>query len=135
MHYIAVSIQVLHALVMILWILGLPLLFWHRYPKLSIGYAFYAVVFIIINQVSHYTLGECVLTTIERWFWQHSLMHEPTEQWFSIRFAQLIFGFTPSHKGIKISGEVLIALCAVGGMFSIWKKLLKEKLSHVREEK
>lgn len=124
MHYIAVSIEVLHALVMAFWILGLPLLFWHRFPKLTIGYACYAVVFITINQICYYTLGECILTTIARWFWQHSGQHEPTEQWFSIKFAKLIFGLTPTHRAVKIAGQILIAICALGGFYSIYNKIL-----------
>lgn len=125
MHYIAVTIDVLHALFMMVWIIGLPLLFWHRFPKLTLTYACYAVVFIIINQVSHYTLGECILTTISRWFWQHSGQHEPTEQWFSIRFAKWIFGLTPTHRDIKVTGEIIIAICAAGGLYSIYKKFIK----------
>lgn len=122
MYYIAVSIQVFHALVMMLWILGLPLLFWHRYPKLTIGYACFALVFIIINQISHYTLGECILTTMERWCWDHSGHHITTEQWFSVRFAHFIFGFTPSHHGIKVATELLIAISAIGGLSITLKK-------------
>jgi hypothetical protein len=133
MHYIAVSIQVFHALVMVIWILGLPLLFWHRYPKLTIGYACFAIVFIIINQVSHYTLGECVLTTAERWCWKHSLQHEPTEQWFSVRFAQFIFGLTPTHRDIKIASEVLIAISAAGGSFFVYKKFNLRKAVSLAE--
>lgn len=132
MHYIAVSIQVFHALVMVLWIVGLPLLFWHRYPKLTISYICYAFVFIIINQVSHYALGECILTTVERWCWQHSAQHEPTEQWFSVRFANFIFGLTPTHRDIKVVSEILIAISALGGLFSVYKRFqLKERLQHV----
>lgn len=134
MHYIAVFIDVLHALAMLFWILGLPLLFWHRLPRLTIGYACYAVVFIIINQISHYTLGECVLTTIARWFSQHSGQHASTEQWFSIRFAKLIFGLTPTHRDVKIAGELMIAVCAVGGLYSAYKKVLFKGKSDVRKE-
>lgn len=41
MYYIAVIVDVIRALAMIVWVLGLPLLFWHRYSSLSTTYALY----------------------------------------------------------------------------------------------
>ena len=31
---LASVVDAIHALVMVLWVLGLPLLFWHRWPRL-----------------------------------------------------------------------------------------------------
>jgi hypothetical protein len=121
MQYIAISIDVFHALVMIIWIVGLPLLFWHRYPKLSQAYLWYALTFIIINQVSHYLLGECVLTTASSFFW-NKVKSADAHEWFSVRFAYFIFGLTPTHKGIKIATEIIIAIAAFGGLYSLYRK-------------
>ncbi|MEB2310432.1 MAG: hypothetical protein OZ921_01130 [Sorangiineae bacterium] len=56
-------VDALHALAMIVWVLGLPLLFWHRYPKWSRAYVVYALAFVVVTRLSHSALGECVLTT------------------------------------------------------------------------
>lgn len=121
MQYVAGAIDVFHALVMVLWIAGLPLLFWHRYPKLSHAYFWYALIFIIINQVSRHYLGECILTTIARYC--YSKNDNPIHnEWFVVRAAYFIFGLTPSHRGIKIATEVLVAIAAIGGLYSIYRK-------------
>ena len=122
MHYLAVSIDVFHAIVMMLWIFGLPLLFWHKIPKLTMSYAAFAIVFIIVNQVSHYTLGECIFTTLARKCFELADPHHPsTKEWFTVKFANFIFGFTPKHKSIKIISEILIAISAIGMFFSFIK--------------
>lgn len=121
MQYLGAFIDVFHALVMIVWIAGLPLLFWHRYPLLSKVYFWYALVFIIINQLSHYLLGQCILTSIASYFWSKST-GPSTQEWFSVRFAYFIFGLTPSHRGVKVATEILIAIAAIGGLYSMYRK-------------
>lgn len=92
-------------------------LFWFKYPKLSNWYAIYCLTFIVINQVSQYTLGCCVLTTISNYLWSHSDLHYSTSnEWFSVKLSNFIFGLTPSHYGIKIATETLIAIAAIGGL-------------------
>ncbi|HSQ68329.1 MAG TPA: hypothetical protein VLM85_34205, partial [Polyangiaceae bacterium] len=59
----------LHALLMLLWVVGMPLLFWHRWPRLSYFYSGFAVLFVIVNVISQWVLGECFLTTLSRFFW------------------------------------------------------------------
>jgi hypothetical protein len=121
MQYLAVSVDVFHALVMILWIAGLPLLFWHRYPTLSKAYFWFALVFIVINQVSHYLLGQCILTSVASYCYSKAA-GPSTNEWFSVRFAYFIFGLTPSHRGIKVATEILIAIAAMGGLYSMYRK-------------
>jgi hypothetical protein len=63
------SVDFVHAALMLLWGVGLPLLFWHRVPSLSRAYAWFALGFIAASVVSHFALGECVLTTLSRRLW------------------------------------------------------------------
>jgi hypothetical protein len=129
MHYLAVSIDVFHALVMMFWIIGLPLLFWHKFPKLTIYYCFFGILFVIVNQISHYTLGECILTTLSKWCWNHTEANHPsTQEWFSVRFANFIFGLTPSHRDIKVFSEIIILISIVGNLYLFYKqKLILQK--------
>lgn len=120
MLYLAVAIDVFHAFLMVAWIGGIPLLFWRRFARVSMLYCLFSVAFIIVNQVSHYTLGECVFTTIANWFYSKSGSGAPNE-WFTVRLTRLIFGVVPSHRGIKVATEILIGLSAIGGMYSIYK--------------
>ena len=52
------------------WVLGLPLVFWHRFPRVTNAYVVYAIGFILLNQISHALLGECFLTALARACWQ-----------------------------------------------------------------
>jgi len=133
MHYLAVSIDVFHALVMLLWILGLPLLFWHKFPKLTIIYAVFAILFIIVNQISHYTLDECIFTTLSRKCFELADPNHPsTKEWFTVKFANFIFGCAPKHKSIKIISEILIAISAIG-MFFFFIKNSQRSLNTIKK--
>lgn len=122
------AVDAVHALSMALWILGLPLLFWHRWPKLSTAYGIYAVVFVIVTRVSHYLLGECFLTTLARRLWAAGAVRADTDDWFTVRFARLIFGLTPSHRAIALASEALVLITAVGVLVSLHG--LRKKGSH-----
>lgn len=121
MLYLAVVTDAFHAFLMAIWVIGLPLLFWHRYRSLSISYCLFSVAFIIVNQISHYTLGCCIFTTIADWFYHQAGQGAP-EEWFTVRASQFVFGLTPSHRGIKIATETLIAVSAIGGIFLLYKR-------------
>lgn len=114
-------IDIVHALLMAGWVLGLPLLFWHRWPRLTRAYAFYAIGFIVANQLSHVLLGECFLTSLARACWQHgsgSAGSSPAyEEWFTVRISEAVFRLTPSHRTIKLVSEALILLTATGVAF------------------
>ncbi len=111
-------IDLLHALLMAGWVLGLPLLFWHRWPRRTRAYAFYAIGFVVANQVSHALLGECFLTTLARACWQRGPgSGGPTpayEEWFTVRMSEAIFRLTPTHRAINLVSEALILLTALG---------------------
>jgi hypothetical protein len=118
---LASLVDFFHALVMVAWIAGLPLLFWRRRPALTRAYAVYAVSFIVLSQGSHLLIGECFLTTLSRWLWEHggAAPRVAPEEWFTVRFAMAIFRLTPSHRAIKILGEALILVTAIGMLLSL----------------
>lgn len=113
------TVDLLHALFMAAWVLGLPLLFWHRFPRLTRAYAFYAIGFVALNQLSDLVLDECFLTTLARMAWQWTPATSggglaAPDEWFTVRFAQAIFHLTPSHRGVKLASEALILTTAIG---------------------
>lgn len=113
MALLGATIDLLHATLMALWVLGLPLLFVRRWPRLAAGYAVYAIVFIVANQVSFLLLGECFLTTLARACWRRAGT-SPSAEWFSVRLAEAVFGLTPSHLVVRRLSEALILLTALG---------------------
>jgi hypothetical protein len=109
-------VDFVHALLMAAWVLGLPLLFWHRYPRATRWYAVYAVSFIFLNQASKLILNECFLTTFARWLWEHggAPPRSAPNEWFTVRVAMAIFHLTPSHRTINLLAEALILVSAIG---------------------
>lgn len=126
------TVDLIHALSMVAWALGLPLLFWHRWPRLTRAYAMYAIAFVIVSQGSRLWLGECFLTTIARAFWEHpgtpsSVGHD----WFTVRVAQAVFGASPSHRWIAIASELLAVLTAAGVLLAM-RRLSRAAGAHER---
>ena len=121
MLYLAVAVDCLHAFLMLVWVVGVPLLFWRRFRRLSVAYCLFSLVFIIINQVSSLTLGECIFTTIANWFYSQAGQNAPDE-WFTVRLTRSVFGLIPTHRGIKLATEYFIAFSAIGGMYTIYKE-------------
>ena len=111
------SIDFVHALLMAAWILGLPLLFSTRWPRVARAYAVYAIAFVLVNQVSYLALGECFLTTLSRTFWQRAEGSTAATEWFTVRVAEAVFSLTPSHRAIKLASEALILATAIGVAF------------------
>lgn len=105
-----------HALLMVAWVLGLPLLFWHRHPRATRWYALYAVTFICLNQASKLLLNECFLTTIARALWERggAPRDSSPNEWFTVRLARAVFRMTPSHRGITTLTQILIFVTAAG---------------------
>jgi hypothetical protein len=119
---VAAFVDVAHASLMAAWVLGLPLLFWRRWPRLTRAYAVYALVFIAVNLSSRALLGECFLTTIARACWQAAARADGRapvpQEWFTVRMAEAVFRLTPTHRGIKRASEALIFLTAIGVLAS-----------------
>jgi hypothetical protein len=121
--FLGASVDFVHALSMAVWALGLPLLFVHRWPRLTKAYALYSIVFVVLNQLSMWTLRECFLTTISRYCWEHAPpgTTSVSREWFTVRLAIAVFGLTPSHRSIKIVSEALILATAIGVLVSAYR--------------
>ena len=105
----AAIVELIHTLTMVAWVVTLPFLFWHRWPKLSIIVAVYNLGFIIVNRMSHWFLGECILTRAARWFGG-----DQGDEWFAVKFSRVVFGLIPSNKQVTYVEQVLVALVAIG---------------------
>jgi hypothetical protein len=120
---IAALVDVVHALAMASWLLGLPLLFWHGWPRATRAYAMYAIAFIVINEVSSLALGECVLTTLARACWNLAARAgeatPASREWFTVRLSEAIFRLTPSHEVIKAISKALVFLSAIGVLVAL----------------
>ena len=114
---LAASVDFVHAIVMAAWACGLPLLFWHRWPRLTRSYSVFAVAFIMVSQLSHFWLGECVFTTIARWCLREST-GPVSDEWFTVRLSQAIFHMAPSHRAVVWVSEALILVTATGMLAS-----------------
>lgn len=114
-------VDAIHALLMVVWVAGLPLLFWHRWIKLTKIYATFAIVFIILSQGSHYLLGECFLTRMARYFWLSS-GESVSDEWFTVRFAKTVFNLIPTHREISIAFEIGMLLTIAGNLYIFYKK-------------
>ncbi|APR83961.1 Hypothetical protein A7982_09310 [Minicystis rosea] len=125
---IASLVDFVHAIFMVLWVAGLPLLFTRKYPRATRWYARYAIGFIVLNQASRFFLGECFLTTVARFFWQHGGGPIPAEahEWFTVRLAFAVFRMAPSHRAITILSEILIFVCAAGMLVALRRRRLAE---------
>jgi hypothetical protein len=114
-------VDVVHAILMAIWALGLPLLFVRRWPRLSQAYGVYAIVFIVLSQASEWLLDECFLTTIAGYLWGQSenAGSVDTSEWFTVRLAKWVFDMAPSHRSIVIASEALILVTAVGALLTL----------------
>ena len=115
---LAAGVDLIHALLMAVWVLGLPLLFVRRRRRLQRAYAIYAVLFVVGTRLSMALLGECFLTSAVRPLWARAGSDTGAE-WFTVRLANWIFEMTPSHHAISVVSEVLVGLTAIGILLSI----------------
>lgn len=113
-----------HALLMVAWIAGLPLLFWRKHPRLTVWYAVYAIGFIVLYQVSRMFYGECFMTALSRWFWEKggAPVGSTPDEWFTVRVSMAIFRMAPSHKAINLAAQVLILITALGMLVTLHRR-------------
>lgn len=114
-HALASLTDFVHALLMVVWVAGLPLLIWHGRPALSRAYVRYAVAFVVLSQTSQWLLGECFLTTLTRAAWNAGGGFDPADRtWFTIRVAEAVFRMRPSERAVSIVFEALVLVTGLG---------------------
>jgi hypothetical protein len=119
--HVAAIIDAVHALLMVAWVVGLPLLFVHRWERLRRGYALYALTFIVLSKGSHWLLGSCFLTRLSTLLWRSGAIDtgDTPETWFTVRFAEAVFHMRPSEDAIVVAWNVLVALSCIGLLVSL----------------
>ena len=96
------TVDVVHALAMLVWGLGLPLLVWHRFERLSHIYTLFAAVFVVSSVGSHWGLGECFLTTLARSLWNAAGAWRDSVP-FTVTLTNTIAGIRPSTRSAVIA--------------------------------
>jgi hypothetical protein len=117
---LAIVVDLTHASVMLAWGLGLPLLFWHRFEKLSHFYTLFAMAFVLTTLGSHLLLGECFLTSLARMLWQASGALQENVP-FTVILTNTIAGIRPSTRGAVLAWELAVLVTSLGSLWS-WRK-------------
>jgi len=117
MAYLASLVDFVHALAILAWVGGLPILFLARSERLRRAYAIYAIGFIALSWASRLLLdNECFLTRLSTLLWRQAspaAAQEP-ETWFTVRFAMAVFHLRPSHESIIAAWYVFVLVSCVG---------------------
>lgn len=114
---LAVTTDITHLAAMVLWAVGLPLLFWHRWPRLTLAYTWFALLFVVVSQLSHVVLDECFLTTLSRALWLAA--GDPTAGSFSVRLVNAVAGIRPSEESAVLAWEIAIAFTGGAMLWSM----------------
>lgn len=113
----ALTIELIHASSMILFVLSIPAMFWHKWSMLSSVACVYAILFVVVNRLSHLILGECILTRMARWAGGAC-----DNEWFTVKVTRLVFGFIPSNKAVTYIEQAFVILVAVCVLMMLQKK-------------
>lgn len=111
--WLAASVDFAHALLMLAWGLGLPLLFWHRWPRLSRAYVWFAIGFVGASVLSQGAIGECVLTTLARRLWTLAGGHRDGVP-FVVICVNAVARIRPSTRAAALAWQLAIAISALG---------------------
>jgi hypothetical protein len=113
------AVELCHGLLMVVWGLGLPLLVWRRFERLSRAYGWFSLTFVLGSLLSRVVLGECVLTTVAHWLWQASGGHQEKVP-FIVTFTNSVARIRPSNDAAVLIWEVAIALYILIGLWG-WR--------------
>jgi hypothetical protein len=112
--FLAIFVDVIHTLAMLVWGIGLPLLLWHRWPRLSRAYLWYALVFVVVSVGTHRLYGECFLTKLAR---DLRALGDPNVlsdyASFSVRLVNFVAGIRPSERSAVLAWEFGLAISSV----------------------
>ncbi len=107
-------VDTLHAIAMVAWVVGLPLLFWHRWPRLSRVFVIYSLAFVSVTWLSHELLGECVLTTLSRELWNASGLAVRGQSSFTLRLVDAVAGVHFKERSVVILWEASVFVSSAG---------------------
>lgn len=99
---LAMAVDLTHATLMLAWGLGLPLLFWHRFERLSHFYTLFATIFVVSSVASHWVLGECFLTSLARSLWEASGACRDAVP-FTMTLTNTVAGIRPSTRSAVVA--------------------------------
>lgn len=117
--FLAGAVELCHGLLMIAWGLGLPLLVWRRFERLSRAYIWFSLTFVLGSLLSNLLLGECVLTTVAHWLWQASGGHTEKVP-FIVTFTNYVARIRPSTDTAVLIWKVAIGLYCIIGLWA-WR--------------
>lgn len=117
--WLAAIADLVHTGAMIVWALGLPLLFWHRWPRPARIYVWYALSFTVISFVSHELIGECFLTTFARELRRAAGVQADTAS-FTIRLVNFVAGIRPGERSIVVAWQIAIFVTSLGALAHLW---------------
>jgi hypothetical protein len=117
---LAALTDLIHVGFMLVWGLGLPLLFWRRFPKLSRAYMWFTLAFVAVTVGSHLLLGECFLTTLARELWTRGEGFRDRVP-FTVLLSEWIAGFRPSSREAVLIWEVAVFVSSAGALW-YWHK-------------
>ncbi|HMJ10057.1 MAG TPA: hypothetical protein VK524_01565 [Polyangiaceae bacterium] len=112
--FLAICVDILHTLAMLAWGLGLPLLLWHRWPRASRAYVWYALTFVLFSVGTHQIYGECFLTKLAR---DLRAIGDPNVlsdyASFSVRLVNFVAGIRPSEDSAVLAWEIGLTVSAL----------------------
>ena len=122
---LATLMDFLHVAAMVVWALGLPLLIWHRWPRLSFAYTVYAISFVVLSQGSHFLWGECLLTTWSRDLW--AIAGVQADGTFTGRLVNFVAGIRPSAESVVYAWQAAIVVTSVAAAWSLYRGLRRRR--------
>lgn len=130
---LSASVDVLHAVAMLVWGIGLPLLFWHRWPALSRGYMVYSLAFIAASVASQLVLDECFLTTLARDLAErgtNEILRQRTS--FTVRLVEAVAGMRPTERLAVRLWELAVFITCMGMLVHTWRQSGRGDLGNQR---
>ena len=112
-------VDTVHAALMVAYFVGIPLLFFHRWPRVSRVYAVYAVAFVIFSQGPKLLWGHCFLTPLASELWRRSGTSIVATEWFTVRLSNFVFHSAPSHRIISWIGDAFVLITAIGAVLRL----------------
>jgi hypothetical protein len=113
---LAAITDIVHAGVMLVWGLGMPFLFWHRFARLSRAYMWFSLVFVVVTVASRVLIGECFLTTIARELWLAGDGFRE-QMPFTVLLTEWVAGIRPTAREAVLLWEFAVFVSSAGGLW------------------